>query len=544
MKRKSFLALVLSMLLVISSAFAVGCGNNNKEDEPQTPPQSQDKEYTIFFDDLALLNGQSFNLDAKLLLDGVLLDATFSYSSADASTVSVANGVATAKKLGNTSITVTASYEGSEVANKTVNCSVGANEGIVPDAHEYLVYISGEVLGETYPTEQKLEVDVFKDGNKLDGAIVNWKVGDESIVSVSDGVLKALKVGKTYVEGTYENLKTIQIPVEVAIPVLKSDMNVVIDTRKELSPIDPNVILGNGKVVGNIVEAETGVELSVSNNAVATKGLRVGEYRYVVYDKLGVIGCEVNLIVADYVVNSKADFFELGYNSSAKYVAFTTDLHNVGNYVEPDIVAMPAEQHTFKGVFNGLGHTVEGLNMATNASGIFGKCGGGTFKNIAFTNAKISASNSGIFFFQSTSGADFDNVYVEVVEFAGDSWSSGALYGFNYHGKTTIKNSIIIANGAALVPNNKGVMYSGAISGRAKDVPFLENTYVISKGLLVADGITTDPHNQAYPNINVLPVIYKTEEEFVNARNENKSPIDLTSFGSFWDLSKDVPCFK
>ena len=118
------------------------------------------------------------------------------------------------------------------------------------------------------------------------------------------------------------------------------------------------------------------------------------------------------------------------------------------------------------------------------------------------------------------------------------------MYGFNYHGKTTIKNSIIIANGAALVPNDKGVMYCGAISGRAKDIPFLENTYVISKGLLVADGITTDPHNKAYPNINVLPVIYKTEEEFVRARNENKSPIDLTSFGSFWDLSKDVPCFK
>ena len=79
MKRKSILALILSMLLVVSSAFAFGCGNNT-QNNPQTPPEETPKaEYTVFFDDIALLNGQSFNLDAKLVLEGKEVEATFTY---------------------------------------------------------------------------------------------------------------------------------------------------------------------------------------------------------------------------------------------------------------------------------------------------------------------------------------------------------------------------------------------------------------------------------------------------------------------------------
>ena len=116
------------------------------------------------------------------------------------------------------------------------------------------------------------------------------------------------------------------------------------------------------------------------------------------------------------------------------------------------------------------------------------------------------------------------------------------MFGFNYHGRVTISNTIVIANGPALRLNAIGEMYCGAITGRAKTSPFFENSYIISEGLIAANGITTDPHSQAYGKINVLPIIYADEQAFITARDENA--INLSNYADFWDLTKDVPCFK
>jgi hypothetical protein len=195
-------------------------------------------------------------------------------------------------------------------------------------------------------------------------------------------------------------------------------------------------------------------------------------------------------------------------------------------------------------VLNGLGHKVEGLDLCTNAFGIFGKVSGATIKNIAFENTSLSAEgNAGLFFFQSNGGVTIDNVYAEIISFSNSAWGCGGLYGFNYGGKVEINNTILIAEGKAIVPNSNGVTYCGAISGRAKTVPAINNSYVITSGVLSANGIV-DPHSTAYDKINILPIQYKDEAEFTQARYAENSAIDLSGFGEFWDLSKDVPCFK
>ena len=86
-------------------------------------------------------------------------------------------------------------------------------------------------------------------------------------------------------------------------------------------------------------------------------------------------------------------------------------------------------------------------------------------------------------------------------------------------------------------------MYSGAISGRAKSVPSFVNTYVITSGLMVANGID-DPHSIVFDKINILPILYKNTESFIQAKQADNSAINFSGFNDFWDLSKDVPCFK
>jgi hypothetical protein len=307
--------------------FAIGC-NNNKGDEdnnPQGGPSGEQNgtKYSLIFEDFALISGQSLNLDAKLLLDGNLVDGTLSYTVADSSVASVDGQVITAKKLGSTTVTVTASVGSNQnVATKTVNCAVSQAEGIVLNAHKYVIYISNQVHGVSFDTEKAVVAEVYKSGKKVEDAKVQWTIADTSIATLdANNVLKAVKVGKTYMEGSCEGLKTVKVPVEVAIPVLDTSINVVLDTRMSATTINANVVLGNGKVIGKVVDVETGKELPVNNNAISPADLKLGEYRCRIYDKNNLIGCVVNLIVADYVVDSKAAFQDLGKNAKAKYMA-------------------------------------------------------------------------------------------------------------------------------------------------------------------------------------------------------------------------------
>lgn len=542
MKRKSLLFSILALFLAVSMVFAVGC-NNNKPDDNVDVPESQTS-YTILFDDVALINGQSFTLDAKLLLEGKLVKGTFSYQIADSSVASITDGKVTANKIGTTTITATANYADKQVATKTINCTVSNNEGIAMDAHEYTVYISDSVHGQAFNTTETVSAKVFKNGQQIDGAVVSWTSADASIATIdSNGKITAVKVGKTYIEGTYENLKTVKIPVEVAIPVLQTQMNVVLDTRLAYSPIDANTVLGNGKVVGSAKDADTGASYLVSNNAVATEGLKVGEYRCIFYDSNNLTGCEVNLIVADYVVNNKSDFMNIGRNGNAKYMVITTDISHVGVYDMSDMVGKN-DQSRFTGVFNGLGHTIEGLNIVTQSfGGLFGYANdGAVFKNVSFVNARVGQGNSGIFFFQSGGKVLFDNVYVQAE--VDTDWGSGALYGMNFGGQVTIQNSIIVAEGKGLKTNAKGLTFCGAISGRAKNVPVFTNTYIVSSGMIVANGMASDPHSQAFGKINIIPIIYPNAQAFIDEREKTNSAIDFSTFNDFWDLTKGVPCFK
>ena len=531
--KKSIFLILFCLILAFASTFALGCKPDSDGDgDPETPVSVT---YSIAFDEFSMINGQTVNLDAKLLADGALATGNISYTSSDDSVISISNGVATAKKLGSASITVKANVEGKgEVAQKTVNCVVGVDAGIIANKHSYKLYISNSIHGVEYDTSTSVTAEVFSGGAKINGANVTWTSGDSSIATItSDGEMQAVKVGSTYIEGAYTDntlgeLKTVKIPVEVCIPVLSTKLDVIVDVTQAESAIDSNVILGNGKVAGKMVNNTTLEEYPVTLGKIPTAGLRTGEYRFTVYDKNNLMGCEVNLYASDYVVRNKTDFMNIYRHSEANYIVLANDIKNAGTY------SCPADANAaFDGVFNGLGHTVSGVKFVY---GLFNDAqDGATFKNVAFEDVTIEAGNTAVFFFRGRGANYFDNVYVQVDSIGSGAWGSGSVFAFCFGGTINMTNCVVIADGNIGVTN-------GALVGRSSGNFLYKNVFVISKGLICGTG--QHVRNTKYNELNKLSIIYKTRQDFINERYAEDSLVDLSAFNDYWDLSTDVPTFK
>ena len=83
--KKSFLFTTLTVFLIIFFSLLTGCGCSGNPDDPQNP--SSDR-YGIFLEDISLVNGQSFILDGKLIVDGEVV-GTASFGKNDHSIIHV-----------------------------------------------------------------------------------------------------------------------------------------------------------------------------------------------------------------------------------------------------------------------------------------------------------------------------------------------------------------------------------------------------------------------------------------------------------------------
>ena len=81
----------------------------------------------------------------------------------------------------------------------------------------------------------------------------------------------------------------------------------------------------------------------------------------------------------------------------------------------------------FKGVFNGLGHTL--ANLTTTGNGIIGKVSGGTIMNLKIDNMSITSNGEKVGFVSECLGGDFYNIAFTNVNIAGAASRMAVLIG-------------------------------------------------------------------------------------------------------------------
>lgn len=499
-----------------------------------------ENDLVLDFSDLPLTIGTEYAMNANLLYKGELADgAMFAYESGDESIVKIANGKAKALKVGETTVSVKASWRGvSPVAEKTVTCTVLANGGIVTDKHKYNLYVFDEIHGQKFSTECAIQAKAYVNGLEVDDADIVWSIADESIATVSpNGIVKALKTGITYVKGIWQSqeygeYKTVNIPVEVKIPVLQTKDDVVVDLNKKYSPLDATKILGDGEFILGAENVATGKFQEIVDDGINTDGLSVGEYRYIFYNSTKTYGVEVNLIVADYVINNKNDFLDLATHYDASYIALTTDIRNVGEYTNTNYLDI---SQAFTGVFNGLGHTVYGMKVNSNSTGIFSHVSGATFKNIGFADVTLGQSQQGTLFYRTDGATTLDNVHIQVTSMNRSSFMSGVVGARLMSGKLKLTN-VVVESGGLIGTNTT----NGALLGLSNGILSAENVFVIMAEDKTLCGTHSHSHNRKFNEINAMSLAYKNKAEL--SSDILSGAIGLgNGFNDYWDRSSGLP---
>ena len=506
---------VLSILLVVVlsfSAFVTGCNKNDG--------------YTLAVEDVSILLGHEFTPDVVLKLNGDFVDSTVTLTSSDSECVSVDGGKLKGEKTGEATITAVAKVENKKKAKTTFKCEVKENKGIHPIDSSFLLYVSDNVKGVEFQTSADLNALVYEDGAIIQDAEIEWTVDNQEIASIDeDNRLHAVSLGETHVVGSYDlgdgqSLKTIELPVKVEVPILATSEDLIIDKQKEIQTFDAQTIIGKSQI-GCVKNLDGNAEYSITDNQIKTSLFKAGEHTCVFYDKDMTVGVEISVVAADFVVYNNDDLLHVASLTDG-YIALANDLSNV-EYRNPF-------RKSFKGVFNGLGHSITDIKYK-DSTGLFYNTNGATIKNVAIINASLEQATSGVFMYRNEGGETIiDNTYV-TVKLTSGKWDAGGAVAFVFGGKVVYSNSIIYSENFISGGN-------GLVLGRAYAQVVLSNCFAIGEGTICGTG--SDQYNKNFEAVNrTAGVHYSSNEELLNAYSKNK--VNYSNFNKYWDVSTGIP---
>lgn len=386
-------------------------------------------------------------------------DAVITYTMADTNIATVdGEGSITGVSYGSTTLTVSASWRGVESSFLTKQIPVTVKEDVSlnitgTDTTIYLTNttVEDEVFSNTVTFTGTVLVAGSEQG--IDESKIAWKSSDDTIATVSDGVVTATgdKEGSVQITLTYEGEEvytSAPVTVTVAMPTLdKTDeITLYLDANATDKTVGGQItaeeVFGSAtdKTIARIADA-VNTATDISDNATWITERDTGSesartYTLAVYNDE--YGCLVNAVVATKVITTYAELADM-----QEYGGVTTSTvddggtqHTYYNYsgyfvLGNDIVAQPSDPvmaadsrgglssqgsivmgNGFTGTFNGNGHTLYNFKMGLGS--IFGDLGSGSVvKNVAVVNATLTESTSGVFAFTAC-GATFENVFVSM----------------------------------------------------------------------------------------------------------------------------------
>lgn len=507
-----------------------GCENNSQND---VPPAETVKIIELDTDNLPILKGDSYNIKLTTYENNaVLSDVTYEFTSEDTSIATINGNVLSGVSLGETVINVTVKLGGSVIATKKLQCVVNNNNAIYTNKVSYELYTMDNVLGTSYKTEDVVLTSLFINGEMISkyGNII-WVSDDETVATIDgSGKITAVGEGETYVTGCYRygdvEIETRKIPVKVSKPYLSTNIDVLFDKTNEsgLGQFSAKEVLGAGYKIGKVVDLDSKREYVAENNAISLNSFPVGDYRLAIYEENEKFATEVNVVVADYIINSLEDFNAEWYSYS--YVALNTDLTEVGMYYK-------TTEEFSNATFNGMGHKITGIEYQFNYQSIFRTVVNSTIKNLA-VQCKSKRERQGGLFCRGLN-VIVDNVYVETT-FTENANISGGLCDVAWN-PLTVTNTVIKTYDCT----DSGKC--GAIMARGSVVQFTcDNTYVISP--LKICSTVSDASNTRFGTINgnTRNVLFESENELASA--EVKGTVSFDGFNQYWDLSGELPIFK
>lgn len=343
--------------------------------------------------EISVLSGKTANIVPSVLYNGKTVQAEFNYTSVNEEIASVnENGVVTAHRKGETTVFINGEYNG--YIFETVELSVCVKDDVLIKLSQSDISLATSVpTGSEYVKETNVDVDIFVNGVKENGANVVWSSENDEIASVDNGVITAKNGGKTQIVATYsyggETLFS-SVNVDVVIPVVSLD-----HIEMDLSAISENYSFTMPTVFQNslferVMVDDHGYTATASANAVLVNKYSLQNYkdnhtvRFICKDVI----YEQKVLFITKIIRSYSDLASLkvGGNILDGYYVVANDfvcqnteaLKLVGTWSN-------TSDKGFIGTFDGRGHTISDLYTADN--GVFNSIGkDGVVKNVVFAN--------------------------------------------------------------------------------------------------------------------------------------------------------------
>lgn len=520
-----------------------------------------DTEYDLFSGDVA-------TLELKLFDGANEIVSTFSVESSNTNVVDYEDGAIVAKGVGNAIVTFATTYKG-ETYQSSITVNVSKTLYIAMNKNE--VDLSAATEGGDYPNVYDLAPSVYANSNELiTDAEITYSVDTPDIVSVEDGVITALKKGKTKITLTYNYGEGNSASTFVEITVHLTEK-----TFKEtilLSKFDftESYKIGAEYVEGEVVYCQTtysdGSVKSLDKAEFPLDEYKTGKYKVIVETTTANYTGE--MILADMVINSKEELKnwpyyirpsnwannvaleydgyvvlgkDIDYGGDAYYNELTSALvtnvtegfveisktsnsvtyYSSGYTPSGELQTTSGYKPKFVGTFDGLGHCISNIKFAKSGVGLMGTYCSGTVKNLAMSSVTLAYYRTGAICFDFTGVAE--NLFLEGVISHGAA-GSGLL-------ATQCSSAPALLNISAVVSEGNQLSSSAILIGAVKAFDTAStkvcNLFGIGNLKMLASG-GSELSNSVYNSISC-----ETLQAFKTANKK----VDAFAKNEYWDVT-------
>ncbi len=350
--------------------------------------------------------GDGVSLKAKIVFnEKEYSDATFSYNLSETTIADIDNdGLLTAKNIGETKITIIASWRGFELkeeidltVKKTLGLSISIDNEIVSEIEVYTVDTS--YGGKTYSNNQTFDVTATLDNEDAEYTLTSL---NEDIFIVEDNKVVAVNAGKGKLKLAVKDNDTIFTVFDVSVikPVFEHDDSIkMFDATKGIGEYSISAMFGNAKLDGATATAtsakdqtQTGLTFTAGNgaNLENLQGVPVnGKEKIDQQITLETDKIIYKITVTPYtnVINSVDEFHSIFTGGTANVRKDNNGYYILGQNISHSYKGIKhtsagSDYHdTLSGTFDGNGYTVQGIYCQNG--GLFGNVTG-TIKNVKF----------------------------------------------------------------------------------------------------------------------------------------------------------------
>lgn len=394
--KKNIISAILVVVLAIMGVFFVSC--NETESSSPSAQSSVETKLELSAKEKELLIGQEYKL---FVISLEYKEAEITWTSSNSSVVSVEDGTLTTKGIGNTVITATA--EDGASATCAVSVTTGGNVAVLDFENGY-----DEEIRVSVEETLNLKGYVVFNGQVYNDATLDYEVSDTSVGTVENGVFAPLAVGETMVTITASWYGVESELLSKTFTVKVEEVFVMQEVTLSAQFIE---VITEGENAGTVTLDTSEMEDEVKS--VSVDGANVGTSATFAYSATGrhtaVVETEsarytVPFVVADYVIRDYDDVLGL-VNYYTENDEDTTDtntkMYNKYIVLANDVTCTTVKfKHTIantylcESTFDGYGHTIYDLPIASGRWGLLGNLAGTTVKDFALVNLMVQNSGN------------------------------------------------------------------------------------------------------------------------------------------------------